>query len=430
MYRPQMLHDSLPPFKQPRDQAQTSQRYSPVNRFNIDEDTNPFFCSQYYSTNQGSNSPSLPVEDDDPVEEATPVKMASRRHQKSKTSEKDDATEITTLKQNYWKTDAGYNFVEQTAWELYKLGARKIGVSTLPPIGCLPASITIFGEDSNACVDKMNKVAEYFNKNLNATSLTLKSKLSGLNLVVLDIYKPLYELVQKPTDYGFFEARKACCGTGLVETSFLCNISLIGCQYKIVGKILANRLSLVIGDIVSQEQSAFIKERQIMDGPLILNEVISWCNARKEQLLMFKVDFQKALDSVRWDHLDDIIGKEGYDKAIPFLLSFLSSPWRVCMFLFNGSSIEEKFKRLFNLELQKDANLASKLQASNVASFFRRPPRSDGGTFIFLSLMIHLHGIPGSTCPEPSASLLRSIPAEAYAEATRLTNILQSRVTH
>ncbi|KAK9079134.1 hypothetical protein SSX86_000804 [Deinandra increscens subsp. villosa] len=107
--------------------------------------------------------------------------------------------------------------------ELYRLGARKIGVSTLPPIGCLPASITLFGEDSNECVTKMNSVAEYFNKKLNATSLTLKSKLSGLNLVVLDIYHPLFDLVNKPGDFGFFEARKACCGTGLVETSFLCN---------------------------------------------------------------------------------------------------------------------------------------------------------------------------------------------------------------
>nr|GEY80269.1 RNA-directed DNA polymerase, eukaryota, reverse transcriptase zinc-binding domain protein [Tanacetum cinerariifolium] len=67
--------------------------------------------------------------------------------------------------------------------------------------------------------------------------------------------------------------------------------------------------NLVIGDIVSQEQSAFIKGRQIMEGPLILNEIISWCKARKEQLLMFKLDFQKAFDSVRWDHLDDILGK-------------------------------------------------------------------------------------------------------------------------
>nr|GEV00245.1 alpha/beta hydrolases superfamily protein [Tanacetum cinerariifolium] len=58
---------------------------------------------------------------------------------------------------------------------------------------------------------------------------------------------------------------------------------------------------------------------------------------------------------------------------------------------------KEKFKRLFNLELQKDANVASILQAYNVASSFKRPPRSDGGTFIFLSLMIHLHGITGST---------------------------------
>ncbi|GKA09496.1 RNA-directed DNA polymerase, eukaryota [Tanacetum coccineum] len=86
-------------------------------------------------------------------------------------------------------------------------------------------------------------------------------------------------------------------------------ISLVGCQYKIIGKILANRLSLVIDDIISQEQSAFMKGRQIMDGPIILNEVIAWCKSKKEQSLLFKVDFQKVFDSVRWDHLDDILGK-------------------------------------------------------------------------------------------------------------------------
>nr|GFB53601.1 RNA-directed DNA polymerase, eukaryota [Tanacetum cinerariifolium] len=47
--------------------------------------------------------------------------------------------------------------------------------------------------------------------------------------------------------------------------------------------------NLVIGDIVSQEQLAFIKGRQILDDPLIINEVISW-----------------------WDHLDDILGKFGF----------------------------------------------------------------------------------------------------------------------
>lgn len=112
--------------------------------------------------------------------------------------------------------------------ELYSLGARKIGVTTLPPLGCLPATITIFGNHSEGCVTKLNRDAVSFNKKLNATSQSLLSKLSGLNLVVLDIYQPLYDIVQKPSDSGFAEARRACCGTGLLETSILCNPKSVG----------------------------------------------------------------------------------------------------------------------------------------------------------------------------------------------------------
>ncbi|GKA04326.1 putative RNA-directed DNA polymerase, eukaryota, reverse transcriptase zinc-binding domain protein [Tanacetum coccineum] len=50
-------------------------------------------------------------------------------------------------------------------------------------------------------------------------------------------------------------------------------ISLIGIHYKIIAKILADRLSKVIDKIVSKEQSAFIAGRQILDGPLILSEM-------------------------------------------------------------------------------------------------------------------------------------------------------------
>nr|GEW02867.1 RNA-directed DNA polymerase, eukaryota [Tanacetum cinerariifolium] len=89
-------------------------------------------------------------------------------------------------------------------------------------------------------------------------------------------------------------------------------ISLIGCQYKIVRKILANRLSVVIDILVSSEQSAFIKGRQILDGPMILNEMLCWCNNKKKQTMIFKVDFEKAFDSVRWDYLDDILHKFGF----------------------------------------------------------------------------------------------------------------------
>ncbi|KAK3010120.1 hypothetical protein RJ639_010719 [Escallonia herrerae] len=106
---------------------------------------------------------------------------------------------------------------------MYRSGARKIGVTNLPPTGCLPAAITLFGSNSNKCVSRLNRDAVSFNSKLNSTSQDLVNKFPGLKLVVFDIYQPLLDLVINPTDNGFFESRKACCGTGTIETSLLCN---------------------------------------------------------------------------------------------------------------------------------------------------------------------------------------------------------------
>ncbi|KAL4589632.1 hypothetical protein LXL04_002540 [Taraxacum kok-saghyz] len=53
-------------------------------------------------------------------------------------------------------------------------------------------------------------------------------------------------------------------------------ISLIGIQYKILAKILALRLAKVVNFVVGGEQSAFIKGRKILDGPLMVNELVQW----------------------------------------------------------------------------------------------------------------------------------------------------------
>jgi len=51
-------------------------------------------------------------------------------------------------------------------------------------------------------------------------------------------------------------------------------ISLVGSLYKVLAKLLANRLKGVIGSVVFDSQSAFVKERQILDGILVANEVV------------------------------------------------------------------------------------------------------------------------------------------------------------
>lgn len=77
-------------------------------------------------------------------------------------------------------------------------------MTTLPPAGCLPAAITLFGGGSNQCVARLNQDAINFNNRLNITSQVLQDELPGLKLVVFDIYQPLLNLIMKPTDNGKF----------------------------------------------------------------------------------------------------------------------------------------------------------------------------------------------------------------------------------
>lgn len=91
-------------------------------------------------------------------------------------------------------------------------------------------------------------------------------------------------------------------------------ISLIGVQYKIIAKLLANRLVKVLDSIISMEQSAFIKGRQILDGPLLINEVMDWYKAKKKKMMLFKIDFAKAYDSLSWDYLMHMMTVMGFGK--------------------------------------------------------------------------------------------------------------------
>ncbi|GKA71899.1 RNA-directed DNA polymerase, eukaryota, reverse transcriptase zinc-binding domain protein [Tanacetum coccineum] len=117
-------------------------------------------------------------------------------------------------------------------------------------------------------------------------------------------------------------------------------ISLIGAQYKIIAKILANRLARVIDSIISQEQSAFIKHRQILDGPLIVNEVIQWCKNKKSKLMVFKIDFEKAFDSISWDFLFQVMCFMGFSKTwIKWIAGCLNSA--SSSILINGSPTQE-----------------------------------------------------------------------------------------
>ncbi|CAL0325442.1 unnamed protein product [Lupinus luteus] len=90
-------------------------------------------------------------------------------------------------------------------------------------------------------------------------------------------------------------------------------ISLIGCIQKIISKLLAGRLKKVIPLVISDCQTAFIKDRYILDGVIIANEIIDEASRKKDgNCFIFKVDFEKAYDSVNWGFLLYMMDRMGF----------------------------------------------------------------------------------------------------------------------
>ncbi|WJX43736.1 hypothetical protein P8452_30798 [Trifolium repens] len=89
-------------------------------------------------------------------------------------------------------------------------------------------------------------------------------------------------------------------------------ISLLGCIYKLLAKVLAARLALVLDPIISKTQSAFLKGRQLVDGVVVVNEVIDSAKKNSKQCLILKVDFEKAYDSVDCGFLDHMLCNFGF----------------------------------------------------------------------------------------------------------------------
>ncbi|GKV45295.1 hypothetical protein SLEP1_g52400 [Rubroshorea leprosula] len=117
-------------------------------------------------------------------------------------------------------------------------------------------------------------------------------------------------------------------------------ICLIGCLYKLLAKVLANRLKRVMADIISESQSAFVGGRQLVDSVLVLNEVVDEVKRKKQESFIFKADFEKAYDCVDWDFLDWMMDRMGFGVKWRKWIRECLSTARISILL-NGSPTSE-----------------------------------------------------------------------------------------
>lgn len=75
---------------------------------------------------------------------------------------------------------------------------------------------------------------------------------------------------------------------------------------------MTNRLVLVAKENISKNQTGFIKGRNILEGVVVLHEVIHELTSSKRKGLILKLDFEKAYDRVRWSFLEQVMIGKGF----------------------------------------------------------------------------------------------------------------------
>ncbi|KAH9672066.1 reverse transcriptase domain-containing protein [Citrus sinensis] len=93
-------------------------------------------------------------------------------------------------------------------------------------------------------------------------------------------------------------------------------IALCNVLYKIISKMLANRMKLVLDLVISDSQSAFVPGQAITDNIIISAEIMHFLKRKrqgKNGVAALKIDMSKAYDRIEWKFLQDMMPKMGFD---------------------------------------------------------------------------------------------------------------------
>lgn len=104
-------------------------------------------------------------------------------------------------------------------------------------------------------------------------------------------------------------------------------IALCNVIYKVISKVIANRLKPLLLLLISPEQTGYVEGRQIMDGIILTHEVIHSLKSTKKPDMLLKIDLSKAFDKLCWRYIQSILRAFGFDQMwIRWIMSLISMP--------------------------------------------------------------------------------------------------------
>lgn len=100
-------------------------------------------------------------------------------------------------------------------------------------------------------------------------------------------------------------------------------ISLCNVLYKLIFKVIVNKLMLILPEIFSYTQSAFFLSRQITNNVLVAYKLIYLLKRKtkgKKEYMSLKLDMSKTYDRAEWSYLEKVMETLGFT---PHLTSFI-----------------------------------------------------------------------------------------------------------
>ncbi|XP_010243766.1 PREDICTED: GDSL esterase/lipase 6 isoform X2 [Nelumbo nucifera] len=106
--------------------------------------------------------------------------------------------------------------------QIYSLGARRIVIIALGPVGCVPARMLLPGGRTDRCFGRINHIVKKYNAGLEGLVKDTPITHPGAIGVYGEVYKAVQEFRSMPKRYGFFNITGACCGDGTLRGLVQC----------------------------------------------------------------------------------------------------------------------------------------------------------------------------------------------------------------
>jgi hypothetical protein len=84
-------------------------------------------------------------------------------------------------------------------------------------------------------------------------------------------------------------------------------LTLLNCDYKIISKLLAERLKNVLTKLIHSDPKGFIKGRKISEANRMIQDIIQYVDEENEEGIIVFLDQQKAFDRVEWGWVDFVL---------------------------------------------------------------------------------------------------------------------------